>query len=552
MKIFKTCLLILTIFLNNWICAFETTCLTKIFQLFVNETTIYIISEDLDQIPLQINNIPLILAKIENPIKLSSKFYGSYIIYTDGEASLKKTLNKIKASSIWNKNQSPRGTFFVITANPNLKNIFEILWVNDIINVIIINGAKLYTSDPFSNGNNCGNSSEVIFSETCDSMVKFNKTVKNVNGCLLQLSNVLTTTRIKESPTVGFLWEIFALISEKLNSNNVGGFEMKNEEVAHQNPSEGILFSFRITREAKDMDTFDFSNIYYYDKLVWAVPKPNKNFGVRILFIYKKAVWLLILSTFLLEVLAWWLIAAKDLDNYHDFWRCLIANYAFLLGQADNLTPKTRALKFLALFFMLYCIVISVSSQANLTCGLTNPSYERGITTLEELSQSDLTLLSTGHAKELITDKSKEGYPKLLDHIVVPKRLNQTAHLATLVEFRNISTLLGQKSVKVCLPPNSAVNVIDAHLLVMEVTLGMRIGHFFMPTLNKLLRLLQEHGFNDKIMRDVNRQTGFVESNTVYPLKVNHLHGPFLCWCVGLLFASVTFVLELLRKREPK
>lgn len=165
-------------------------CFYKVVNLF--SVTIVFQSEDLRYLP-KMSNVTYVLL---NPTKqkttenFTSLGYYNYIIIINKSCLIKKMIDNLKNTSIWDASRSPRGKFVIVTFDESKEIIFQHLWSLDVRNIILIvvnfDQQKIYKAHPHRESNNCiTNSTLKYFGDCRIDPIEFSVPSRKKIGCRL-------------------------------------------------------------------------------------------------------------------------------------------------------------------------------------------------------------------------------------------------------------------------------------------------------------------------------------------------------------------------------
>ncbi|KAF5277163.1 hypothetical protein FQR65_LT03869 [Abscondita terminalis] len=320
----------------------------------------------------------------------------SVIIYSDDETSFEIVLKIFKQENLLNVNVNANSKWLVITTNGNFSQVFLKFWEYDVLNLLVLvynhNSLRLYTSDPQTIANSCGTTCDLVNEQNCDSQIthQFPKTLRKYTNCTFTLVS------------------IYPIAKEPQHVNSISRLLMY-ETARHLNAS--LDFSVGKEKIRKFMigvlpviHTFNLepSVTFYSKKPLWAVPKPKTVSSIeKFCLIFEKMVWVLILLSFLLIVVTWWIILRCNSRNQELQLILLNVWETTLLGYMHRV-PLQWSLRFLFIGYVVYCIHIQAVVISKIVDLLTTIQYEKGIQNLNDLSESNISIL--------IVDTTKSTY----------------------------------------------------------------------------------------------------------------------------------------------
>ncbi|KAF2901212.1 hypothetical protein ILUMI_04970 [Ignelater luminosus] len=178
---------------------------------------------------------------------------------------------------------------------------------------------------------------------------------------------------------------------------------------------------------------------------------------------------------------------------------------------------------------------------------------EHGITTMNELAQSPLPMICSEEMKALIIEhfSNNSVFSKVLKKIVIQTPIDLTHNLKNIARFKNCSTIIGKAALLYVFPKfKPLVNLIEHNTGVLEFELSFAVkkGHYLLTILNKYCRRLMEGGIYVKLFSDATAAYSneeIVHETRAFAFGIYHLNGLFILWAMGVLLASVIFILEI-------
>lgn len=501
---------------------------------------------------------PHILIIPDEPLKLKLISYNNnYVIFTKDHISLNSTIRKLEKYEIWDQSSSPRGKFLIILTSEqsNVADIFKVLFGFDIISIVVVsNNNDVYSWNLLAQGCECGKFPKpYLMSNNSNNNVgiSFNNDFKDFNHCTIKLVSKYKVTRnFKESPFSTILVKMIDVLAKLLNATS-SDIVTENQKDFLYNKEEGVTLSIVYSRSQEFIENYDLSDLVHEDEIVWAVPKPQKIANVKVIVcIFRENVWGVMVLIFVTVVFTWWISAKYSYQktNFKDFFQCFFAVLSFSVGASFNLNSISSSAKCLVIFYLFYSILVSTSFQANLIGDLTRPAYEHGINTIEELSESSLTIVAHDGGKSNNSKKSQNNHNDdgMKNKMAPQSRLNLTEFLQNVAYYRNSTIPIGKRALKIFAKDGTDVDIVEStesssiHLLAI-----MRKGHYFMPIFNRYINRMVEYGFHEKILSDAEgRKYSLTEENLKVALTLEHLLSVFVLWSTGILCAIVSFLLE--------
>ncbi|KAK4887609.1 hypothetical protein RN001_003880 [Aquatica leii] len=495
-------------------------CVSKtINELFNEEETLtFVYDEYVDvEVPIIIQN-PYAIARSTGSTRSKLDKNAAYIMHLQNQKSLNSTFEFLNLSTFWILRHSLNIQYFIIIKEQNFEDLqktFTFLWSLKIHKIVVFtqhysknrNIIKIHTSNPFYKGNHCGAIANVIHSQDCsdNSTIQILEKYKNLNGC-----DIIFLTPFSNEPScaVTYLLEFFNELADRVNGNFTAKF-LINKTTAASIQKQPIIAVTLITDQSELFLTNDFSNTAFMCKLEFVVKGGERISPVRILFIiFKTEVWIMIIVSILVTSIALWFISSFDEDQFIFSKLEEVCSNVFLAtiwGYFAKI-PKNKG-RYICICYLVYQIHIQTGFTSNLVTVLTTPQYKTGITNIEQLVKSNLSIIATESYKEYYF--SDIGKP---DSIY--SRIKNRTQFAEL-EYNEMAEALHSG--------NNALFLLDLDTNFMEAHLGgsihinrikansiagilrssylMTPGHYFKKTLNSFLRSMDESGITQKNLK---------------------------------------------------
>ncbi|KAF5290384.1 hypothetical protein FQR65_LT11561 [Abscondita terminalis] len=328
-------------------------------------------------------------------IDFSMKFKVGIIFYTDATKNVKENIYLVLFSGIVSNNYNANVKWVIITSRLNITDYFLELWKLGVTNFILLvnkssrNNAyqKLYTSDVQAIPNNCGQALGLVNEQECnlEITIQIPEVIRKHINCPFEYIHNFQKEKYTD---LSYLVPQFlmSLIAKHLNANyTYNNIRKENKVYVFAN-----YLRFKGDRPV--------SAIFYSPKVTWVVPKPKRiPMTEAIKIIFKKTVWALIATSFLIIAVVWWLIAKyknKCTDDHYDFKLILLNIWQSTILGYVNRVPVFWVLRFIFICYIVYSIHIQAIINSKIVEILTIPQFERGIQNLEELSQSNLQIIA--------------------------------------------------------------------------------------------------------------------------------------------------------------
>ncbi|KAF5271327.1 hypothetical protein FQA39_LY08125 [Lamprigera yunnana] len=518
---------------------YENCYLHVIRHNFKEEDTLnFVTSGNADKFLFGLLNNPYVVVNIENEVLLKLQSARNFIIFAENDLSLLNLMTRLKNSTIWDNLHSSKGKFLIITFAENLSKVFEILWQSRIIDIIVLvpsyntGSNTLYMSDPFQDGNQCGNSSSIILNQTCTGcIIKLVEIpVKNLGKCNISFYNFYV-----QLPPVQ---HILKLILTDLALNLNGTFSPYNQ-ARYYNHSIAICAYFN--------DKFyhaEKSKVVYRQNWVWITPLPVRIFPVEtITALFRMEVWILTALIFVFTIITWWL--ALTLKISWDFSKLSLSfidiTSLTLCGTISRI-PKTKILCYIFFVYSLYVLLIQTAFKTNLIYELTLPKYSGVLSNAKEIIELKFSVnIPWFYYRYISIYNGLKGsdYNKLKELAI---SCNNSECIDSIHRYRNRALLITE---------------VEFSLLKQNQTqrhgLQMFIDNSVVGLFQIALLMHEESGiYGKKYANAHNTSNKIAIEDILVPLNLQHLSSVFLLLVVGLLLSFIVFLLEYLHNKYRK
>lgn len=413
--------------------------------------------------------------------------------------------------------------------------------------VVLLNG-EAYLANPYSKDSKCGQQPQP-FLATChlNNLKKFYKPTHHLEKCNITLLKELKYSKqVKKSGSGTLLLHITHLI-EKLLNNTFENLDIEKTEEVMLNTVENELYITIQSTTSVNLSNFDITASIHRDSVIWLVPRAKEKPGYQLfLSVFHVYVWILILLAFFVEIWVWWLIMKYteritiDTVSY-----IVIAIATVSLSKPVTQPPSSRSIKFNLLCYSLYCTIIWTIYQANLIEYLTNTQYEREITSTEDLINSKIWISDFQNSLCMFDNKLYHRVKHKIKMLEIEDRTEDIKRIST---HHNVATYMSKTSFLIFSNSSNAVKVVDdTSLRSFETVFAMKKGHYFLNNFNIIFRRILEAGFISKLRKDLYRKN--LKDTEYHPrvkLNLNHFLGAFIILVVGLLMATMIFMVERL------
>ncbi|KAF5296739.1 hypothetical protein FQR65_LT10175 [Abscondita terminalis] len=468
---------------------------------------------------------PYTVFKLDNSNKIKFATNTQFVLFVNDFQDLHKFL---KFVTYFNLAVAPKIRIVIVTNYMNTKLILRRMWKSRIINVAIIHHGResapvIYMSNPFEKRNLCGKTPNVIITQKCHPEVttlRYNKH-KNFNNCSIVFMNVQKNDHVTH---------IYILTGSNY-------YEIKII-------LKSFVFMFLIVED------FPCDKVEIFtDDIVWVSPLLKRDVAVM-QNIFDHVTWGMIAITILIMSLVWWGITT--LTTKHNKWNqmCLSSLMVWCLTICGVIQtpPLSRHLRSIFILYLFFVIVIQTAFNSKITNYLTLTEYSSNIKTIEDVANSQF-ILKMNHA---IADMFNKNITQDVLYTKIQKKLIPDEHgLKESMLHKNCTAATMRHLIeKFHIDQNEKVNYFIDNSLTgpYKLYIGLGEGHFFTEYVQNVTTMLIESGCYSKTLIDFDRKyyrRFRAETPNLVVLNFQHLYQIYVIWGVGLITASVVFIIEI-------
>ncbi|KAF5271326.1 hypothetical protein FQA39_LY08124 [Lamprigera yunnana] len=511
-----------------------------------DETINFVTSNNLDTFVYAELTNPYTVVNIHRPIQLKLRNIRNFIILTDNEGTLANLLSKLISSGLWDRSNSPKGKFLIVTYTKRLSTIFEILWQIGLLDVVVLvptENHTLYNSNPYEEGNDCGKASSRIFNTSCNEVMVRSVQVplKNLGGCKIY-SHGLEASQAPLRETVFFL---LAELATKLNATLV-----KKNDLVFDYYTIYLLLNF-----TEIHNLLDSSKVVYRQDWVWVTPVPVRVFPIESLTtLLQVEVWILTGLTFIFTIIIWWLIIVFKTSStkFAQLSLSFVNVTSLTLCGAISSIPKMKMLRYLFFIYSMFVLLIQTAFKTNLTYVLTHAKYSNQISSAQEVIEAKLPIGLSKYQKISLNYNEPEGsdYSKLTKSLFL---FDDGAKVFDdVLNFRNCAVLV----------PYYILTLFDRtkyHTFIdnwisgnSQMSFFVLKGHYWIESVNTVITMLEESGIYQKKFNSIHTITEGVVEDPLEPLSMQHLFSTFIVLIVGLMLSFIVLIIEYFYSKYRK
>lgn len=490
---------------------------------------------------------------------------------------------------------------FVIVANltdiNEVLRVFKKLWEYKVVHSIVLVPRQgkfdIHGWQPFGRGG-CGTNNRTVVLDTCanGTMERSRhlfpeKIPRNLNKCPVRVRTIVWPPYVVQPKdfnrstiginfTQGLEIQMMNTVAKALNFTPVYTVSQKSEDwgsISENGTAFGIFKT--LLNDEHDLAIsclastpnrflhFDPSVPYTTESLTWCIPsallKPK---WLSVFNIYEELTWIDIYVTFFIICIVSVVMAKKsdETTSYNDTGNCLINMYAVFMGLSLQNKPRNiplRTIFFLCAFFNL---VISSVYQTTLISFLTEPAFEKQISTIEEIFERRFNFFILPQTKIYFTGESTDWVATKLLETAAPcddamdciqkigRDRNYTMASPRLFLMYVVNNFMSKQG-------RPLIDWFQEDVMSFPVQIYMTRGFPLRGRINSYVTQILQTGIQDKWQDDLNfsqkERNGDLGENSSNNnddpviLTMDQLQGAFLVLGIGLGVALIVLVAEL-------
>lgn len=469
----------------------------------------------------------------------------------------------LKSSTMWNNLVSMRGKYLLFVLNEcNKTEIFSMLWQNYIINAVIVERNnnltwKMYVYEPFSEESRCGKiiiPKPLAANETIYSFPKYHTFLKHCDVAAWLIDKELPELYfILKNNDVGPLMRPLIYLRELYQANiSYDSMEMYVQNNLFNKTKHLLLkalyekqYDYIIASAYRYSETIaglELSKIVFNDESIWYVPAPQKTPQIKLLlYIFSLELWLVIVITTLIAITFWFgFCKIKRIKNHN-----ILGLFGIMVGVATS-SPKLHILRFYLIFYFVFSQHVAYFFQCELSSKLTIPQYEKSINTIEDMMDSEITIIAAPIRRyfynESLNPLGKRMYYRSIDQIGLFKsKMNLLLDNHTIAHhgFRNVMQYTDAYKPFIRVISDPIASIVETSYVALA-------GNPITLTLNVVISRLVESGLLEMWFASTKNNT-FIKGDTSddkIVITLDHLQGAFVLYFIGITLALAIFVFE--------
>ncbi|KAF5284170.1 hypothetical protein FQR65_LT00170 [Abscondita terminalis] len=495
------------------------TCLHKFVEDAIDAhlPLIYVLTnDDFSTIPKQHEKPYFVIDAMQN---MTFSIGTQYVIFLDNDENLETILKMLKLKISWKK--APKCKILIATRSTNVEFILTELWLRKIINVAIIHHSTIYTSNPFHEKNQCGKIPILISAQNCTSSPLRFEQYKNFYNCPVEFVSYFRKNEYDHIINVVSLY-----IMEQLEKSFNTTVMFNTQSKVLKDP---LVIMFFLDRVHKTWDEITF----FSDDAVWITPLTD----ITVFNFYTS--------------MTWWAFTCVQTVAcpWNHFCLSVLNVWCLTLCGCIKTPPTVRHLKSIFFLYLFFVIVIQAAFKSNLIKAITVPKFESDMKTIKDVANSKLPLTTFSVVEELFFKKripESDLYTKISEKVECSYRGLEDSILYKNCSHVSLRYILEMFKTSTNLKPNYFAD--NSATGTYKASIGLAKGHFFTESLQNLRLTLIESGVYSKVIYDFYHEHQWQldedEKSYLVILTFRHLHLTFSLWGIGLIIATVVFLIE--------
>ncbi|KAK5638725.1 hypothetical protein RI129_013020 [Pyrocoelia pectoralis] len=518
-------------------------CVAKLVgKLFPDDATIYVVEGDYNYFTNYSAN-PHVMLNLDKPVRSFMGYGTNFIIPTKNGKSLSAQLTTLAKSPVWRSYESTIGTFLILTTSAYVAEVFKVLWKFNIVNAFVVSedDGSVYSSDPYSQMNNCGRRMEEYVMQNCSSdfTVKFLKPLRNHNQCPVFIYKKFPT--IIAMVLIKFMEHLQQVLNVNVKLKTAPQTESGLKMVIENN----ILLKMFTAIDVIG-GNLTFTDEMFRSDMVFVSPMEREVFTLSaIVNMFRYDVWILVIVAIITVSIAWGVILkVTQLQSVSDsFGKAFMNVLSLTICGCIRRMPQIAKLRCFFILYLFYVIIIQTAFKADLIKMLTSVVDSNEIKNMQDVANSKLPVCLPVSYKRFFNQSKPDDeiYTKIRNKLEVYKNfsINRThcIHFTANVNFLMLLSKMGKSTVVV---DDKFTNNQRLHLISNK-------SHHLMASINTAITQWKESGiYNHHVQQIMDEiQTVNDENNEPKVLTLEHLSGVFAILAFGLLLSLIVFVLEI-------
>lgn len=551
-----------------------------------------------DELGLSINDDVFIQSHLSF-IRLSDY----YVIIVDGYRMFNSKIRQLVRVPSWNARAK---MVIYISRKTNSRNrmmmysmhILRILWSYHVMNIALLlhdwkdhSIINIFSWNPYDPPKRCGEKTQnpKKYTELYDRCINgslVNKTnifpdkiPKNLKKCNLKVLGVIWHPFLNHNTTAqyaGFDRRILEHMAERINFTidldttvSYWGDRLENGSwdgmFGKLKKGYGEVGIGGIYPDLDVHEDFDATQSYLEDSFAWIVPRARETpEWENLIILLQPTMWLATGVVYLLCTIVWYFLAQVVWEKgikLKTFVPSLLDSWCINLGVSTVFRPTSDSFRIYFIFFCLYSMLWCTIYQTKMITILTNPTYEKQMTEVEELLSSNLKFGGNEYFRELFNNSLDEIEDNFFENYL---SLDIHEALDHVINFRNVSVLgsrlylrhLGSKTFHFNDDRGEPMFfTLPTNVFSFPVEMVTVKGFVFLETFNNLLSRFKSSGLLNRMYRRFDYRTKRATAELIRKavsghkhgeekLSIEHLQGAFIVLLLGSILATIVFIIE--------
>ncbi|KAF5307089.1 hypothetical protein FQR65_LT07148 [Abscondita terminalis] len=454
------------------------------------------------------------------------------IVLSKNDSYIAKLNVNFFQSSLWNEHNTRKRRFLIITQEKDIAEVFLFLWRGLLINAVI------YTSNPLTIENKCGDEVKKIQEQICSNNIgiAFREIIKNYNQCTFVLGAGKGQPLELMNPFTNTLRETLSGIHRMLNATIKVIIESDFDR------GKNLYKNYMVFNIYGRSNAIESTNIFYYDDMVWFGSKAERRLN-NFFEPFYTTTWILFFIVYVLVVLIWWLglmLQKFDKCKLQTLFDSFSQISSLLFAVSIPTIPNSTPLKILILFYFYYLIHIQTAYTSDTINNLVSPSYKDIIKNVQDLAVSKYPIVieKTEHLYHFGREvPSFNIYNKINKKLIVFEHPDEIAKYNFTKLFMVTPKCRYSCTYKVTVKKVTNTFISNDITGSFKLSFYMSSGHYAVSSINIVVRFLHEYGFYRKAYHDENELLRGDEGNYAildkldisevedwaYPLRIHDL-----------------------------
>lgn len=304
----------------------------------------------------------------------------------------------------------------------------------------------------------------------------------------------------------------------------------------------------------------DFSVPYIYDKLVWCVPHARNTPKWKCIFnIFHLSTWSVTLLTIVLATICLWMRSQLESTAFRMLENCSLNMFATFLSISVHAQPKTDVNRCFFMIWIIFSLHLTICYQTGLVSVLTSPSYEKQISSVEEIFTDGLPFGSISSGMRYFDNQQDWRMKRVHEYGI--ECSDPVTCMRKVAKERNYAFAFSKLFIKfvegrfVTANGEPELYTFKDRIVLLMVLMPMSRGFPLMQRINDLLIRITEAGFLTFWFSNLKETPAIIATglnSNQLKLSLDNLQGAFFLLAIGMLLASLVFIVEFVLKKQKR